>query len=179
MVRERIPLKEGLFTSLDGPDTARLLGGQCPGCGEHHFPAQEVCPYCSATGCRRVPLGSSGSLYVYTAVTNAPPAYTGPVPYGFGVVELPEGLRIVTRLTEAAPDRLAPRMSMHLVIEPLFIDDDGREVWSYAFAPDGEPGQAGTVAAPANRQSRADSRRVQSNGDGVVATSAVRPRRPG
>jgi acetyl-CoA acetyltransferase len=83
-----------------------------------------------------VPLSTTGVLYVYTAVTKAPPGYTGAVPYGLGVVELPEGLRVVTRLTETDPRRLSVGMPMRFVTEPVFVDDEGRQVWSYAFAPD-------------------------------------------
>ena len=44
---------------------------------------------------------------MWTAVTAAPPGYTGAVPFGFGVVELTrERLRVVTRLTEADPAAL-------------------------------------------------------------------------
>ena len=64
-----------------------------------------------------------------------PPGYRGPLPYGFGVVELPEGLRVVTRLTESNLDRLRDGLAMRLVVEPLFTEDDGTAVLSYAFAP--------------------------------------------
>ncbi len=137
MAHVRVPLRPGLFTSLGDPAEAALLGGRCRACGDRHFPAQDVCPYCSAEGCETVALGRSGTLYVHTAITKAPPGYGGPVPYGFGVVELPEGLRLVTRLTEPDPARLRHGMPMRLVVEPLFTDDGGREVWSYAYAPDG------------------------------------------
>jgi uncharacterized OB-fold protein len=58
------------------------------------------------------------------------------VPYGFGVVELEDGLRVITRLTEARLDRLRPGLPMRLVLEPLFTDQDGRPVISYAFRPE-------------------------------------------
>ena len=64
--------------------------------------------------------------------TNAP---GGEVPFGFGVVELPEGLRVITRLTEAAPSRLVFGQSMRLDVVPLHVDDDGRTVVTYAFTP--------------------------------------------
>jgi uncharacterized protein len=69
-------------------------------------------------------------------VANRPPGYRGPLPYGFGVVELREGLRVITRLTENDPARLRPGLAVTLVIEPLFTDDDGAQVLTYAFAPD-------------------------------------------
>ena len=58
------------------------------------------------------------------------------VPFGFGVVELPEGLRLITRLTETDPARLAFDMPMRLTIVPLHVDADGREIVTYAFAPE-------------------------------------------
>lgn len=81
-------------------------------------------------------LSASGRLWAWTAVTAAPPGYQGEVPYGFGVVELDDGLRVVTRLTEADPARLVAGQAMHLVLVDLCDDHDGRRVLSYAFAPD-------------------------------------------
>jgi uncharacterized OB-fold protein len=83
-----------------------------------------------------VELSATGRLWAWTAVTHPPPGYQGEIPYGFGVVELPEGIRIVTRLTEADPGRLHHDQPMHMVIDPLHVDDDGRQVVVYAFAPD-------------------------------------------
>jgi uncharacterized OB-fold protein len=55
------------------------------------------------------------------------------------VVELPEGLRVVTRLTEADPGRLHAGQPMRLVLVPVGEDDDGRAVVTYAFSPAGHP----------------------------------------
>jgi uncharacterized OB-fold protein len=69
-------------------------------------------------------------LWAWTAVTAAPPGYTGDVPYGFGVVELPEGLRVITRLTESDVDALSFGQAMRLTTVPLHDD-----VVTYAFEP--------------------------------------------
>ncbi|HLY39171.1 MAG TPA: OB-fold domain-containing protein [Candidatus Binatia bacterium] len=127
------PITPGLFR--DDGARPRLLTGRCPGCSRRHFPSAPVCPYCGADGCVETPAGPHGRLRLYTAVLSAPPGYRGPVPYGFGVVELDDGLRVITRLTEARLDRLRPGLSVRLVLEPLFTDDEGRAVISYAFAP--------------------------------------------
>ncbi len=85
-----------------------LVGGHSPASGHYHFPLFDVCPYSGATDVERVLLSRDATLWAWTAVTAAPPGYGGPVPYGFGVVELvPEKLRIITRLREANPARLA------------------------------------------------------------------------
>lgn len=60
-----------------------------------------------------VTLSTGGTLWAWTAVNSAAPGYEGPVPYGFGVVELPEdGLRVVTRLSESDPAALRQGMAM-------------------------------------------------------------------
>jgi uncharacterized OB-fold protein len=84
-----------------------------------------------------VELSPIGSLWGWTAVTTAPPGYRGEVPFGFGVVELPEGLRVITRLTEPDPERLSFGEPMRLVLVPLHVDEEGRDVVTYAFAPEG------------------------------------------
>ncbi len=82
-------------------------------------------------------LSEGGALWAWTAVNAAPPGYPGGVPFGFGVVELPEGIRVITRLTEADPARLRRGQAMRLEIVPLHQGDDGRPVVTYAFAPAG------------------------------------------
>ncbi len=128
------PITPGLFS--DGPDGARLLTGRCPACTRRHFPAGTVCPYCARDGCVETPAAPAARLCLYTAVLTRPPGYRGEVPYGFGVVELEDGLRVIARLTEARLERLRPGLRMRLVVEPLFTDEDGRPVLSYAFRPE-------------------------------------------
>jgi uncharacterized OB-fold protein len=129
MAELTVPVTDGLFA--DG----RLLGGHCAACDRRHFPRASRCPYCGSPGVAEVALAERGTLWAWTAVTAPPPGYRGEVPFGFGVVELPEGVRVITRLTEADPARLAFGMPMRLVIDTLHTDDDGRGVVSYAFAP--------------------------------------------
>jgi uncharacterized OB-fold protein len=131
---EARPIRAGLFRD-DGAGP-RLVTGRCPGCGRRHFPAAPMCPYCGGDGCVETPAGPGGRLLLYTAVLSRPPGYRGPVPYGFGVVELEDGLRVITRLTEPRVERLRPGLRMRLVVELLFTDDDGCRVVSYAFRPE-------------------------------------------
>jgi uncharacterized OB-fold protein len=127
-----VPVREGLFTR-SAPH--RLLGSRCEVCGRHHFPRHDTCPYCGADDVAPVELSGTGRLWSWTAVTTAPPGYRGEVPYGFGVVELPEGIRIVSRLTEPDPARLSAGQPMQLVVVSVRVDDDGQQIVTYAFAP--------------------------------------------
>jgi uncharacterized OB-fold protein len=123
------PVQEGLFTA------DHLLGGRCGACGRHHFPAASTCPYCGSSEVTEVTLSDTGTLWAWTAVTAPPPGYRGEVPFGFGVVELPEGIRVITRLGEPDPARLSFGQTMKLDIGPLHEGDDGTAVVTYSFVP--------------------------------------------
>jgi uncharacterized OB-fold protein len=129
---ERVAVTEGLFADDGEP---RLIAGFCFGCERFHFPRFASCPYCSAEGCVERPVGPRGVLRLFTTVVNRPPGYRGDVPFGFGVVELPEKLRVISRLTENRVEQLRVGQAMRLVVTPLHVDDEGREVVTYAFAP--------------------------------------------
>lgn len=131
----QVPIHPGLFTLPDDPRGPRLLAARCTDCGKHHFPAGTTCPYCSAAECTVEPVGARGTLWLHTVVNARPPGYRGPLPYGFGIVDLPEGLRVVTRLAEARLEELRPGMPLALEIAPLFVNDAGDEVLSFAYRP--------------------------------------------
>ncbi len=125
-------VRTGLFTDGEVP---ALLGSHCVECGAHHFPRHDTCPYCAADDPDPVELAGEGTLWAWTAVTASPPGYLGETPYGMGVVELPEGIRVITRLTEANPGALAAGQPMELRIVPLHVDGDGNDVVTFAFSP--------------------------------------------
>jgi uncharacterized OB-fold protein len=121
----RTPVQEGLF------DETGLIGGSCASCEQRHFPLAGHCPWCGTAGPTACTLSSEGRLWAWTVVTAPPPGYEGPLPYGFGVVDLPaDGLQIVTMLTESDPDRLHLGDAMRFTVTPLTDDTD-----TWAFAP--------------------------------------------
>jgi uncharacterized OB-fold protein len=130
----RVMVTPGLFTDTGAPT---LLGSRCTVCGAHHFPRHDTCPYCSAEDPVPTEFTGPGSLWAWTAVTAPPPGYQGVTPYGIGIVELPEGIRIIGRLTETDPAALVAGQAMELRVVPLHVDADGNDVVTYAFAPAG------------------------------------------
>jgi uncharacterized OB-fold protein len=121
---------DGLFRS----DPPALLGTRCDECGRHAFPRTTTCPYCGSEAVTDVTLSPTGTLWGWTTVTAAPPGYHGEVPFGFGIVELPEGLRVITRVALPTDD-YALGLPMYLRIVPLHVDDDGNAIETWEFAP--------------------------------------------
>jgi uncharacterized OB-fold protein len=124
------PVHAGLFVS----DPPGLLGTRCVACGRHTFPRASTCPYCGAETVTDVTLSDHGVLWGWTTVTASPPGYAGDVPFGFGIVDLPEGVRVVTRLT--LPDeRFVEGLPVTMRVVPLHVTDEGEQVETWEFGP--------------------------------------------
>ncbi len=133
----RMDVGEGLFVHAQSATEApHLLGSRCTHCGEVTFPKQHRCANCSSEAVEEVPLSARGTLYSFTNVNYpVPDGYKGPVPYGVGMIELPEGVRLMAHLTESDPRKLRVGMAMALVLDKLFAQDDGAEVVGFKFKP--------------------------------------------
>lgn len=142
---EPVPVAQDLFrVSTDG---AALVGTRCTGCGTHYFPKSLSCrnPRCDVKVVEEVLLGRTGRLHSYTVQSYQPPALfrMSPwQPYAIGLVELPEGLRVLGMLTGCELDELRIDMPLRLVVEPLYRDDAGVEVLTYKYAADQGGGAA-------------------------------------
>jgi uncharacterized OB-fold protein len=87
-------------------------------------------------------LPQRGTLWTFTTQNFLPkePYASGETqetfkPYGVGLVQLGDDVRVEARLTTADVDELEIGMDMELVIVPFRTDPDGTEVMTYAFRP--------------------------------------------
>jgi uncharacterized OB-fold protein len=136
----QVPVAEGIFTFPS--DEPQLIGSRCRACEIVTFPSQSSCPRCASTEMAEQLLARQGRLWAWTTQNFPPPSppYAGPtgedfVPFGIGYVELPDEVKVETRLTESDPDALAIGMEMELTLVPFRTDDDGNEVVTFAFRP--------------------------------------------
>jgi uncharacterized OB-fold protein len=145
---------EGLFDE-DDQGKPYLLGGRCGACARLQFPLASTCPACGSGEIEAVRLADHGTLWGWTAVTAPPPGYLGEVPYGFGVVELADGLRVITRIEEPDPSKLEFGMPMKLALVELDGSGAGgaggaeaaSPVTTYTFLPTPSPALARSKAS--------------------------------
>jgi uncharacterized protein len=118
-----------------------LIGSRCGACSAATFPVQKRCPKCSSAAMTDETLPRRGTLVAWTTQGFPPgPPYKGPVgkdfvPFGVGLVQLGDVLRVEGRLTENDPAKLRFGMTVELTMLPFATDADGNDIVTFAFAP--------------------------------------------
>jgi uncharacterized OB-fold protein len=123
-------------------DEPQLIGARCQSCRAVTFPLAPSCPRCGAPEPERHLLPRRGTLHTWTTQGFLPKEpYAGGEtretfrPYGVGLVQLGDEVRVEARLTEGDPEALDFDMEVELAIVPFRTEDDGTEVMTYAFRP--------------------------------------------
>ncbi|RRR47452.1 DNA-binding protein [Mycolicibacter terrae] len=125
-------------------ENPQLVGSRCAACDATVFPAQPRCPKCSGDQMVRELLPRRGTLVAWTTQGFPPgPPYLGPagndfVPFGVGLVQLGDVVRVEGRLTVNDPDKLQFGMPVELAMVPFAADADGNEIVTFAFRPTGQ-----------------------------------------
>ena len=134
--KEQVPIGEGLFVIPSSPsEKPYLIGSKCRSCGEVLFPSRRCCRRCTSLDLEEVALSRRATLNSFTTIgVKLADAKTGP-PYFVGIVELPEGERIRTLLTDGDSASLKIGDEMELVIDVVYEDESGREVLGWKFKP--------------------------------------------
>ena len=137
--KKKVRLKEGFWTPDISGEEPRLIGSQCENCGEIFFPKKEKgwCTHCQKSSLKDIYLSREGKIISYSVVMQQPGGgfYHGEVPYAYGQVELPEGVRVITLFTADDFDDLEVGKNAKLVIDKLCDDDEGNEVVTFKFSP--------------------------------------------
>lgn len=135
--KEKVPIVEGLFTWPS--DEPKLIGSECPSCGDVQFPESNVCgnPDCDhEKPPERVFLSKTGKLYSYTIHhTNLREPFSfHEVPFTIGAVELPEGINLVSKIDAKDKEELEIGMRVRFKVKELYEDDE-KIYMTYYFEP--------------------------------------------
>ncbi|MCZ7530112.1 MAG: Zn-ribbon domain-containing OB-fold protein [Acidimicrobiia bacterium] len=94
---------------------------RCAQCGHWLVPPRPMCPKCRSADSEWVPVSGHGTIYSWVTYHESPhPAFE--VPYSVVLVELDEGVRLVSNPVDIASDELEIGMPVDVVFED--IDDD-------------------------------------------------------
>lgn len=99
---------------------------RCLECDRYFWPPREACPQCLQPGWQWTPVSGRGRLHSFTVVRQPQnPTFAEDVPYAYAIVQLEEGVRMVSNIVDCAiPDGL--RVEMPLVA----TFDDGIDDWT-------------------------------------------------
>ncbi len=97
-----------------------LLIQRCEDCGAYQFLAQFCCRACLSERVEWVQAGGRGEIYSFTVVDRAPtPKFEAQVPYTVALVELAEGVRMMSNVVEIEPRAVRVGMAVEVVFEDL------------------------------------------------------------
>ena len=105
-----IPFWEGIADGV-------LRVQRCGACGRHVFYPRAVCPYCDASELDWVDASGRGQVHSFTVVHRAPPDYRDEVPYVVALVELDEGVRMMTRIVDVEPAGVRVDLPVEVAIQ--------------------------------------------------------------
>ncbi len=123
------PLRDDIFKETDSG--LSLVGSRCAGCGKVFFPKTDLCTRCWGREMIEVELSKTGTLYSYT--TTYRPVSRFEPPHSTGMIDTPDGLRIVAPLV-GNQDVFRVGMEMELVIDTLWVEDE-TDIIGYRFRP--------------------------------------------
>ena len=132
-----IPVFDGLWETIN--DETYLVGSYCTFCKEVFFPRKKngFCSHCQHETLEDKRLSREGKITTFTVVHQQPAGgfYKGPVPFAYGIVQLPEGVNVQTLLTGCDFDKIRVGVQARLLIEQLYEQENGSEVITYKFSP--------------------------------------------
>lgn len=106
----------------------RLLVQWCTACDRGVFYPRAICPHCGAPHSALDWRTASGQATVYAATVEhrpAPGGFSGGEPYCVALVDLHEGVRMMTNIVGCPPDDVRSGMAVEVTWEPL---SDGRNL---------------------------------------------------
>jgi uncharacterized OB-fold protein len=129
--KKQVPIIEGLFTWPS--DKPQLIASRCKKCGTVTFPKAAFCanPDCEKVreNVEVIKLSNRGTIWTWTVQIYAPPAPFKKEPfepYGIGMIDTEEGLRVLGILT--ATDNVRIGMPVEMTVGKLYEDDENEYI---------------------------------------------------
>lgn len=104
----------------------RLVLPRCAECGQLFWYPRAICPECFADAIDWVEASGTGRIYAASVHHRGPgPEFADKAPYVVALIDLDEGVRMLSNVVGCAPEVVRVGQSVSAVWEPL---DDGRNL---------------------------------------------------
>jgi uncharacterized OB-fold protein len=115
----------------DGCKRHELVIQKCKDCQEHIFYPKLFCPHCLSPNLEWTKASGKGKIYSYTIVYSyAPTEFAEDTPYVVAVIDLQEGVRMMSNVVECPPEEVKCDMKVEVV-----FDDVTNEITLPKFKP--------------------------------------------
>ena len=113
----------------------KLVLQRCVDCGEFQFYPRALCAACGGET-EWVDASGRGTLYTFTTIRqNRSEAFVHLSPYAVGIVELDEGVRMMSNIVGCELDQIEVGMALEVLLLKA-ADDVGLPFWRPVDAPD-------------------------------------------
>jgi len=118
------------------PKRTRFEGVKCSKCGHVNYPPRGRCDKCGCFEFIPYKLPERGKLLCFTVVRNPPKGFEKLSPYLLGIVELEDGTRVTSQLTDINSKDVSIGMTVETVFRKITEDgDDGIIQYALKFRP--------------------------------------------
>jgi uncharacterized OB-fold protein len=114
---------------VDNLAAGKFVATQCKKCGKKYFPPRADCPYCITSETEWFEVKSKGKLLTYTEVQYGPLGFEAEQPYVIGIVEFPEGIKVLSRISKKV-EVVKIKVGMELSVVPVKLNE---EKFTYEF----------------------------------------------
>ena len=114
----------------------RLIGGVCADCGAAFFPRRVVSPRCGSRDLEEYKLSERGSVVSWTIIRNPPKDYEKYAPYVVALIELDDGVRVLSQVVDAEAEEMETGMRVEATFRRVREDgSSGIIEYGYKFRP--------------------------------------------
>ncbi len=106
------------------PQRYRYEAAKCKHCGKLYFPPRLICDNCKSRDFETINLNREGVVKTYTVIHVAPSQFVDQAPYAIGIVELKDGISLLTQIVDYEFENL--KVGMPVRLEFRKISEDGK-----------------------------------------------------
>ncbi|PWT71802.1 MAG: hypothetical protein C5B60_10465 [Chloroflexi bacterium] len=97
---------------------------RCQACTKAVFYPRAICPHCHSDQLEWIVASGKGTIYTYTVAHQAFGTFAADVPFVVALVELEEGVRMMTRIVDAPRERVTIGAAVSVTFQHGMGDED-------------------------------------------------------